>query len=285
MKNKNLPEYDDRNEWITRSIKEFWRYEPCYVWCDEFEKWYERFIHWSYVSEKDENTELVLNPMLPKEHALYFENTELKKLKAKAPLDKLDRELQDARIIANGPPIISLWEFIDRLLVEATGNNAPLPAFYSLVEVYGLVVYDKVIDGQVVLSNELLGALRKREQQADKSFDDDSFQFWETLAKESKYSISRDDVAKAYEYAGKSKFPWLSWHDALVNLNVEEHTNAAISGGFGLPAKPEDYQDASASNAYGRFVIKKTDEIKQAPAICYRDLATGVKIIDRRVIH
>jgi len=253
LENKNLPEYDDRNEWITRSIKEFWRYELSYVWLDEFEKWYERFIHWSYVSEKDENTELVLNPMLPIEHAVHFENTELRKLKAKVPLDKLGKEfneLQDAWIIANGPPTVSLWEFIDRLLVESTGNNAPLPIFYSLVEVYGLVVYDKVIDGQVVLPHELLGALRKREQQADKSFDDDSFQFWETLAKESKYSISRDDVAKAYECAGKSKFPWLSWHDGLVSLNVEEHTNAAISGGFGLPAQPEDYQDAFKQDAW-----------------------------------
>ena len=59
LNDKNLPEYDDRNEWITRAIKEFWRDEPCYVWRDEFEKWYERFIHWSYVSEKDENTLVV----------------------------------------------------------------------------------------------------------------------------------------------------------------------------------------------------------------------------------
>ena len=113
------------------------------------------------------------------------------------PLDESDKKIQDERIFASGPPTVSLQYFIDSLLAKTVGTNDTLPIFYNLVEVYGLVVYDKVIEGKVVLSNDLLDALRRRERQADKSFDDDSFQFWETLAKESKYSVLRDDVAMA----------------------------------------------------------------------------------------
>jgi hypothetical protein len=220
-----LSKHDDRAEWLKRSIEEFWRYESCYVWLDEFEKWYyERFIKNTWASENGEDIKLSFNPMLPKEHAQYFKNIELPKLKPKAPLDKLYKEIEDARIIANGAPTLSLQNFIDRLLVEAVGESKPLPSFYDLVEVYGLVVYDKVIDGQVVSSGELLGTLRQREQQADRLFDDDGFRFWETLVEERKYSVFRDDVAMAYYRAGKSLFPWFSWNGVLVWLNVGEPT-------------------------------------------------------------
>lgn len=233
----NLSKRNDRAEWIKRSIEEFWRYESCYVWLDEFEKWfYEKFTKKIWASENGADIKLSFNPMLPTEHAQYFKNIELPKLKPKAPLDKFDKEIQDARIIANGAPTLSLQNFIDRLLVEATGNNTPLPTFYSLAEEYGLVVYDKVIDGEVVSSGELLGTLRQREQQADKSFDDDSFQFWETLVKESKYSVFRDDVAMAYARTDKPQFPWLNWYGALVSLNVGELSIINVKSG----AKQED---------------------------------------------
>lgn len=139
-----------------------------------------------------------------------------------APLDKPDKEMQEMRIVADGAPTLSLRNFIEHLLVEATGTRSPLSAFYSLVEEYGLVVYDKVIEGQTVSPSELLVSFRQREQQADKSFDEDGFQFWETLTKESKYSILRDDLEKAYKQAGKSQFPWLNIYDTLVWLNVED---------------------------------------------------------------
>jgi len=86
----------------------------------------------------------------------------------KAPLKKLDKkmqEMQDAQIIASGAPTISLKDFIDCLLAEAIGVNNTLPTFYKLVEEDGMVVYDKVIEGQIVSSNELLRSLRHRDQQ------------------------------------------------------------------------------------------------------------------------
>jgi len=160
-------------------------------------------------------------------------------VKLKSPLDKLDKEMQDARIIADGAPTLSLRNFIEHLLVEATGTSPPLSTFYSLVEEYGLVVYDKVMEGQAVSPSELLVSLRQREQQADKSFDEDGFQFWETLTKESKYSVFRDDVAMAYEVAGKSRFPWLNLYNKSVWLNVNEYAKIDTSYGFGLPTPAE----------------------------------------------
>jgi hypothetical protein len=237
---KNLPESDGRKEWKKRSIEEFWRDESCYVWFDEFEEWYyEKFMKNYYVYDEGENIKLCLNPKLPKEHAEHFEKTELRSLETKAPLDQLDKVLRDARIIENGAPTISLRSFIDRLLVEATGDSATLPTFYRLVEEGGLVVYDGVLGKRhdyirhesydtkpkIVSQEELLGALRKREQQAT-YLSDDSFEFWETLAKESKYSVCRDNVAMAYRRTGKSQFPWLSLDDTLVLLNTEKYINA-----------------------------------------------------------
>ena len=181
----------------------------------------------------------------------------------KAPLKKLDKkmqEIQDAQIIARGAPTISLKDFIDCLLVEAIGFNNTLPTFYSLVEEYGLFVYDKVIEGQVIPSDELLRSLRQRDQQAPHDimlFDDKEFingkdlNFWKTLEKESHYSILRDDVATAYNHAGESEFPWLNIDDDLVWLNVEEYAKTAITGDFGLPAKLEDYQNAFKQDAWG----------------------------------
>lgn len=128
-----------------------------------------------------------------------------------------------------GPPTLSLQNFIGCLLVEAIGNSTSLPTFYCLVEEYGLIVYDKVIDvydkvieGQLVSLSELLGTLRQREQLVDKSFDDDSFQFWETLTLESKYSVFRDHVAMAYRDAGKLEFPWFNMNGELVWLSTGE---------------------------------------------------------------
>lgn len=244
------PTYDDRKEGMTLSIEEFWRYEPCYVWRDEFEKWYERFINRSYASEKEENTALVFTPILPKDHATYFERTELRKLKLKAPLDKFDEELQIKKIIANNRLSFCLPEFIRLLPVDVTEDNTPFLAFYWLIEEYGLVVYNKVVDGQIVSSTELFRSLRERQRQARDSFDDYDCDFWGTLANERKYTVERDDVATAYDHAGKLEFPWLSIVDNQVSLNVNDHSKIAKSCVFGLPAKAEDYQDAFKQDAW-----------------------------------
>ena len=70
----------------------------------------------------------------------------LPKSNPKSPLNKLDMEMLDARIMSHGAPTLSLQNLIDRLLVQAIGNSTSLPTFYSLVEEYGLIVYDKEID-------------------------------------------------------------------------------------------------------------------------------------------
>ena len=162
-----------------------------------------------------------------KGYPLYFEIDELRR-KSKAPLDRLDKEVQSKTTIANCVPTLSLQNFIDRLLAEAIGDNDPLPTFCKLVEEDGMVIHDKVIEGQIVSSSKLLFALREREQQADKSFDKNKFDidFWGTLSKERKYSVFCDDVAKAYEHAGKSKFPWVSWDNKLIWLDVKEQAKA-----------------------------------------------------------
>ena len=170
----------------------------------------------------------------------------------KAPLNEPEDEtkkIEYARIIANGPPTIPLWQFIDYLLPQTNGTS--LPAFYRLVQEFELVVYNGVLGKknnwhcnvmahtpaiisshtrykyqankkppQIVPSYELLESLRKREQQGRHSLK--SFQFWETLPIESKYCIWRNDVEAAYGRAGETKFPWLSWHDEKVELDLKK---------------------------------------------------------------
>jgi hypothetical protein len=226
----------DFKTWGVTSIDIIKDFGSRYIWIDEFQKWFD----WYRCFQGLIQPELYLTPTLSAEHEQYFKETESRFLKTKAPLDKIDKGLQDARIIENGAPTISLRSFIDRLLVEATGDSATLPTFYRLVEEGGLVVYDGVLGKRhdyirhesydtkpkIVSQEELLGALRKREQQATYLSDDDSFEFWGALAKESKYSVCRDNVAMAYRRTGKSQFPWLRFDDTLVLLNTEKYINA-----------------------------------------------------------
>jgi hypothetical protein len=231
LTDKKIPQYKKLDKWHKRSVEIIMQSTGCYIWLDEFKKWLECYNNYDnkiLVKPTDNgrgftpyHIELFLNPPLPPEHALYFKNTEIMELKAKAPLDKIDKGLLDARTIALRSPTLSLQNFIDRVLADAIGTKATLPTFYDLVEEHGLIVYDKVIDGQIVPSGELLDSLRQREQQANQSFDDDSFQFWEALAKESKYSVLFDDVAMAYDRAGKSVLPWLNMDNIVLLLNVQ----------------------------------------------------------------
>jgi hypothetical protein len=180
LKNLDLSTNISREEWEKGSI-EILQQCKAYIWVDDFQKWFNKQSY-AYVEFKwDDAAEvpvrhpgvtLCLHPQLYPEHELYFEKTESE---TKAPLDKLDKELRDARIIENGAPTISLRSFIGRLLVEATGDSATLPTFYRLVEEGGLVVYDGVLDKRhdyirhesygtkpkIVSQEELLGALRK----------------------------------------------------------------------------------------------------------------------------
>ena len=71
LRELNLPEFEDRKRWKTKAIEEFWESEAAYVWLDEFEQWYERFIRYNWAKEENENTELCFNPTLPKTHAEY----------------------------------------------------------------------------------------------------------------------------------------------------------------------------------------------------------------------
>ena len=145
------------------------------------------------------------------------------KLKAKAPLDKLDEKLQFKKEIANNRLSLCLPEFIELLPVDVSEHNSRFPAFYRLVEEYGLVVNDKTVDGQIVSSFELLAALQQRDQHAYDSFDDYDFDYWGALTKERKYNVERDDVATAYDKAGKTEFPWLSMEGNPVSLNTVDH--------------------------------------------------------------
>lgn len=73
LTNQNLPEHEDRLEWVTKSIELFWRYEPSYIWRDEFEDWYyNRFIASTWIAEEAEDTSLCFNPLLQSKHAEYF---------------------------------------------------------------------------------------------------------------------------------------------------------------------------------------------------------------------
>lgn len=218
----------DRDEWRIRSVTIIMQNRGCYIWLDEFKNWFDkRSIGCSHIG-------LYLTPTLSPEHQLHFKNTEPKKLKAKAPLDKHDEELQFKKEIANNRLSLCLPEFIELLPVDVSEHNSRFPAFYRLVEEYGLVVHDKTVDGQIVSSFELLEALRQRDQQAYDSLDDYDFDFWEALIKERKYNVERDDVATAYEKAGKTAFPWLSIVNNSVSLNTEEHTKADNSDVFGI---------------------------------------------------
>jgi hypothetical protein len=170
----------------------------------------------------------------------------------KVPLKKTDKktqEIRDAQIFANGAPTISLRDFIDFLLAEAIGVNNTLPTFYKLVEEYGMVVYDKVIEGQIVSSNELLRSLRNRDQQVPhyimplnvKDFiEGKDLNFWKTLEKECRYSVLRDDVSTAYCHAGESEFPWFNIYGGLVWLNIEEYTKTVNSGIHEIPKIAQD---------------------------------------------
>jgi hypothetical protein len=148
----------------------------------------------------------------------------------KAPITELDYKLQCKKIIANNRLSLCLPEFIKLLPADPNTDNTSFPAFYRLVEDYGLIVHDKVVDGQIVSSSELLSTLRQRQQQAWDSFDDYEFCFWDGLSNEIRYTVERDDVATAYDKAGKAEFPWLSIEDNQVSLNVAEHTKIVVVG-------------------------------------------------------
>jgi hypothetical protein len=172
----------------------------------------------------------------------------------KTPLTKDDKKAQDERIIRNGAPTVSLRDFVDEILGDELEDFDTLPTFYRLVEEYGLVVYDGVVDSNIVSSKDLLIALRHREQEADEAFGDASFYFWKPFLRPSGnevgYTLFRDDVAQAYHNAGKPYFPWLDWHGDKVELKVKEHITVDNTWEFGLAAKPEDYQDAFKQDAW-----------------------------------
>jgi hypothetical protein len=255
LTNLNLPEIDNRKKWLKQSIEEFWEYESSYIWLDEFEYWYEQFIKNTWASEENENTALCLNPSMPKTHAQFFMNTELSRFRKskpiaevaddgdtnyndiKPPLSRKAKVAQDARVLKNGAATISLRDFVDSLLVRAIGDDDTLPSFYSLVEDNGLVIYDKVRDGEIVQADELLTALRQRERQAIDSFEEDNFYFWATLNKESRYSVYRDDVANAYQHAGESYFPWFDCDGKLVRLSFLKPNNQAAGINTATPPK------------------------------------------------
>lgn len=140
-------------------------------------------------------------------------------LNTPAPLDNKDREAFEDQRFKNGAPTIALEIFIDVVLVSAVGDRATLATFYQLMESYGLVVYDKVINGKQVASSQLLETLRQRELQAKEAWDDDSFQFWETINKEGRYSVCREDVGAAYKNAKKLKIPWQNLGSEFIWLN------------------------------------------------------------------
>ena len=157
----------------------------------------------------------------------------------KPPLDKKDNEEQKGKILASGGPTISLQNFIDDLLVEAIADNNVLPTFYSLVRDYNLTIYDKIMDKtkdgkiispqKIVSPNELILYLQERDQQREQSSNenwnnpaDSKFKFWEeTIVR--KYTIFKNDLAIAYNNAGKLKFPWFNWDNKLVWLDVIDY--------------------------------------------------------------
>ena len=150
---------------------------------------------------------------------------------------KSDREEDEKRILEKGIPKISLWRFIDYILVnvaEEANVGAAREVFYKLVEEHGLVVYDmsglteydESNRGQVVSPDALLDALRKREGARQPG--DYLFEFWKTMDKESRYCVFRDDVAKAFNHAGDQDFHWIDW-----DLNVKKPSEALTNGGAG----------------------------------------------------
>jgi hypothetical protein len=231
---KELP----KSEWRKRSI-EIIKPLEAYIWLEEFVRWFDRspyICNRHSIDEidqmlKKQPVELCFNPLIPTEHARYFEDTELRKQKTKTPLYNLDKKIQDARITTIAPISLPLGHVISYLLVEATGDETPLHTFYRLIEKDGLVMANKNIEGEIVSSNELLRALQQREQEQPydlMSIDDKgrNIKFWETLKTECLYSIFRDDFAQAYDNAGELQFPWLNYNNALIWLNVEDHIKA-----------------------------------------------------------
>lgn len=139
-----------------------------------------------------------------------------------------------------GWPTMSLHDFIEKLLVEAFDYDDAIPMFYELLEKDGLVIRNKVIDGEAVPTDEMLAALQLREKQSDDSFGKSNFKFWDALVKESRYSVYRDDVAVAYHCAGKPSFPWFNYDDQFAWFP----DTIIMPDGFSLPAQTEDFQEA-----------------------------------------
>ena len=109
----NLPEAQDRKAWKKKSIEEFWEYESAYVWLDEFKHWYQRFITDYWVSEENENTELCFNPIIPKNHADYFERHERARLHSRdlKPETMLDIEAWEATKFIKLPFFLDVLKF------------------------------------------------------------------------------------------------------------------------------------------------------------------------------
>lgn len=79
---KELLLYADRKSWGTKSVELFWEYESCYVWQDEFIRWYSKKYLPSLSNLEDyEDSSLCFCPNLPKTCADYFENHEKVKLR------------------------------------------------------------------------------------------------------------------------------------------------------------------------------------------------------------
>lgn len=145
-----------------------------------------------------------------------------------APKEKVfynndEREEREAAVFRNGPPTTSLQYFIDCILTQAIGDNdLAFNTFIRLITTDGLIVYDKVIDGEPIPSSQLIETIQKRRKEDEEAFNDPNFIFWGTLKKERKYSIYRDNLAKAYRNAGQAKFPWINLDEALCWLDVYE---------------------------------------------------------------
>jgi hypothetical protein len=169
-----------------------------------------------------------------------------------APLDMLEKNVHDKKVFDEGPPTASLHDFVENILAEAIGDNNTLSTFYDLVNRFGLTADDKVLNGSPVLMAELISALERREDDENallEGFEDMSehqyFDFWETLKKESQYSIFRDQVENAYMAAGKTKYPWWTWGGQFVWLDVSFKLK-----GFGLPANAEEFQDTLLQDSW-----------------------------------
>ena len=180
--------------------------------------------------------------------------------KTKPPLDREQQKSQDSEFIELGYPEMPLRRFIDTLLTKELGRNGAFKAFYSLVEDYGLEIYDKPIDGNIVDSKKLLETLRNRgieygEEQRKKLNEDWNYDFWTLLIDEKSYSIERDDVEKAYRNAGKKYYPWFKW-------GGEELTHIPINEALPNDSAPDQKTEALANAGAGsqvKTMIKKRE--------------------------